>query len=61
MMGKGRPPVTRARLLNYVDKHWPCPIRQICRATGAERSYVRRVLKQENLPTAIFAPASRGF
>lgn len=53
---RGRPAVTRARLLTYVGKHWPCPIRQICRATGAERSYVKRVLRQENLDTSIFAP-----
>lgn len=41
---RGRPPVTRARVLTYWRKHGPCPIMQIVRATGAERSYVKRVM-----------------
>lgn len=42
---RGRPPVTRARVLNYWSKHGPCTIAQVCRATGAERSHVKRILK----------------
>jgi len=56
MADRGRPPATRARVLNYWRKHGPCPVRQVCRATGAERSYVRRLFRQENIDTAIFAP-----
>lgn len=44
---RGRPPVTRARVLTYWRKHGPCPVMQVVRATGAERAYVKRVLKQE--------------
>lgn len=42
---RGRPPVTRARVLNYWNKHGPCPVMQVCRVTGAERSHVYRILK----------------
>lgn len=48
---RGRPPVTRARVLNYWEKHSPCPVMQVCRATGAERSHVKRILRGVN-----FAP-----
>lgn len=47
---RGRPPVTRARVLNYIEKHQPTSIMQICRATGAERSHVKRILKNFALP-----------
>lgn len=43
-MSRGRPPLTRARVLNYWAKHGPCTIGQICRVTGGERSYVKRIL-----------------
>ena len=42
---RGRPPVTRARVLTYWAKHGPCTIAQVCRATGAERSHVKRILR----------------
>lgn len=45
-MGRGRPPVTRARVLGYTAKHWPCSVMQIVRATGAARSHVQRILRQ---------------
>lgn len=43
---RGRPPATRARVLNYWAKHAPCTVMQVCRATGAERSHVKRILKK---------------
>jgi len=46
-MARGRPAVTRARVLNYWRNHGPCPIMQVVRATGADRSYVKRILLQE--------------
>lgn len=45
---RGRPPVTRARVLTYWRKHGPCPVMQVVRATGAERSHVYRILKREH-------------
>ena len=45
MAERGRPPVTRARVLNYWAKHGPCTVMQVCRVTGAERSHVKRILK----------------
>lgn len=42
---RGRPPVTRARVLSYWEKHGPCSIMQVCRVTGAERSHVKRILR----------------
>ncbi len=42
---RGRPPVTRARVLTYWAKHGPCTIMQVCRVTGAERSHVKRILR----------------
>lgn len=43
---RGRPAVTRARVLRYWAQHGPCPIMQVCRALGAERSHVKRILKK---------------
>jgi len=43
-MAKGRPPLTRARVLNYWDKHGPCSITQIERGTGASRRHIIRLL-----------------
>jgi hypothetical protein len=40
---RGRPPVTRARVLTYWRKHGPCSIMQVCRVTGADRRYVQRM------------------
>ena len=42
---RGRPPITRARVLNYWQKHGPCSIMQIVRATGAHRSHVQRIMR----------------
>jgi hypothetical protein len=44
-MARGRPPLTRARVLTYWRKHGPCPIMQIVRATGAERRHVQRIVR----------------
>lgn len=46
-MHRGRPPVTRARVLRYWREHGPCTIGQVCRATGADRSHIYRILKGE--------------
>lgn len=57
MAERGRPPVTRARVLNYWEKHGPCSVRELCRATGAERSHVKRMLRAaEKSGVTIFAP-----
>lgn len=45
MTQRGRPAVTRARVLNYWRRHGPCPVRQICRALEVERSWAKRTLK----------------
>lgn len=42
---RGRPPVTRARVLRYWERNGPCPVMQVCRGTGAERSHVKRILR----------------
>lgn len=43
-MARGRPPVTRQRVLNYIEKHRPETIMQIVRATGADRRHIYRIL-----------------
>ncbi len=48
MATRGRPPVTRQRVLTYWRKHGPCSLGQLIRATGAERSYLKRLLLQES-------------
>lgn len=52
---RGRPPLTRARVLTYWRKHGPCPIMQIVRATGAERRHVQRIVRSAEKCGAIFA------
>lgn len=42
---RGRPPVTRARVLNYIESHHPISIMQIVRATGADRRHVQRMVR----------------
>lgn len=42
---KGRPALTRARVLNYIDTHKPGTIMQIVRATGADRRHVQRMVR----------------
>ena len=55
MAGRGRPPLTRARVLTYVRKHAPCSIMQIVRATGADRRHVQRIVRAgEKLSQPIF-------
>lgn len=44
-MARGRPPLTRARVLTYWRKHGPCSMMQIVRATGAERRHVQRIIR----------------
>lgn len=44
-MARGRPPLTRARVLTYWRKHGPCSITQIERGTGASRRHVIRLLR----------------
>lgn len=45
MADRGRPPLTRARVLNYWAKHGPCPIMQIVRGTGSDRRHVQRIIR----------------
>lgn len=47
MKRRGRPPVTRARILTYWRKHAPCSVMQVVRATGSDRSTVKRILLRE--------------
>lgn len=55
-MAKGRPPVTRARVLNYIEAHHPETIMQIVRATGADRRHVQRMVRSlEKIRGPIFA------
>lgn len=44
-MSRGRPPVTRARVLNYIETHPGCSIMQIVRGTGADRRHVQRMMR----------------
>jgi hypothetical protein len=41
---RGRPPVTRARVLNYIEKHQPKTVIQIARALQMDRAQLYRVL-----------------
>lgn len=43
---RGRPPVTRARVLRYWEAHGPCSVRQICRELSMDRSDVKRILRR---------------
>lgn len=42
---RGRPPITRARVLNYIETHPGCSIMQIVRGTGADRRHVQRMMR----------------
>lgn len=53
---RGRPPITRARVLTYWRKHGPCSIMQVCRVTGAERSHVKRILREHEQQMAELLP-----
>lgn len=51
-MGKrGRPPFVRVLVLSHWLKHGPCPVPDVCRATGADRSHVYRILRANNFTT----------
>lgn len=43
---RGRPPLTRNRVLSYWRVHGPCPVMQVVRDTGADRRHIRRILKK---------------
>lgn len=36
---------TRRRVLNYWNQHGPCSIGQVVRATGVERSRLKRIMR----------------
>lgn len=50
---RGRPPVTRARVLNYIDRHHPATVMQIARAMQIDRANVYRILR------AVYGPEFR--
>lgn len=41
---RGRPPVTRARVLTYIAKHNPSTVMQIARSLQIDRAQVYRIL-----------------
>lgn len=47
--GRGRPAgqmtPSRAKVCTYWRKHGPCPVMQLVRATGVERSRAKRILR----------------
>jgi DNA-binding IclR family transcriptional regulator len=47
-MSRGRPRgqlnPARSRVLTYWRKHGPCPLQQVVRATGVERSRLKRIM-----------------
>lgn len=45
MAKAGRPPVTRARVLTYINHHRPATIMQVARATGVDRANIYRILR----------------
>jgi DNA-binding MarR family transcriptional regulator len=55
---RGRPPITRNRVLSYLAKHGPCPLTQIARATQSDLRHVRRIIRAiEKIEGANFAPS----
>lgn len=50
--GRGRPSgqitPSRAKVMTYWRKHGPCPVMQLVRATGVERSRAKRILRDLN-------------
>lgn len=44
MARKGRPPITRERVLAYVEAGHTLSVKQVARETGADRSHVYRIL-----------------
>lgn len=57
-MARGRPAVTRARVLNYWREHGPCSIMQIVRVTGADRRHVQRLMRAHEKMIAVNFAAS---
>lgn len=56
MSMRGRPAVTRARVLGYIADYGPCSIRYLCRMTGADRRHVQRIIRaEEKMHGPIFA------
>ena len=45
MIQRGRPPLKRAQVLAYWQKHGPCSLGQLSRATNTERSRLKRILR----------------
>lgn len=50
---RGRPPVTRARVLSYIQRNNPATVMQVCRALQVDRSSVYRILR------AVYGPNFR--
>lgn len=49
-MSRGRPPVTRARVVNYWLKHGPCTLGQVMRACQLhDRAHALRLLRSAGL------------
>ena len=57
MAERGRPPVTRARVLHYIEAHNPATIMQIVRATGADRRHVQRMVRALEKSTGLIFAA----
>lgn len=45
-MTRGRPPITRTRVLRYWQRNGPCPVRQVARDLDMDRSDVKRILRR---------------
>jgi len=43
---RGRPPITRTRVLRYWQRNGPCPVRQVARDLDMDRSDVKRILRR---------------
>lgn len=61
---RGRPVLqfnpTRRRVLSYWRDHGPCPIQQVVRATGVERSRLKRILRAlTEMGEANYSPIGR--
>jgi len=53
-MARGRPPVTRARVVHYIERHQPKTVMQIARAMQIDRGQLYRILH------AAYGPDFRG-
>ena len=54
---RGRPPVTRERVLAYIEANDPDTLMQVVRETGADRRHVQRIVRaaEKMLGEPIFA------